>query len=366
MAIRSNDARRASTKNQSDPADLNCCGISDQSESTPQGGHRNASRTSSLSSANLSNQEPTAGPGHRARRWLSVALSAGALGLCLSSIPGCTTTSGMVGAIGDGHCIDEFMIGYRNRALAEKAWHCQKHQFCNQQHSKEFKDGFMDGFMEVAGGGNGCVPAIAPKQYWGWRYQSAQGQGAVNSWFEGYPMGVRAAEQAGVGNWGQVSTAGYHNQTPQQTPPYGGSNPFYGNPAGAGQVTDGGVIQSPNSMPELQAPASDSGSEGTGPIDSGPAGAIEEIIDLDFDSASLNVPNRGTDFDGDSIFGDTNQVGAQGDVRIAELERPGRENGVSVDVDEIFGSAGHDDVSDEIISSEVILPGGNTMPFSFE
>ncbi|KAA1259790.1 hypothetical protein LF1_23270 [Rubripirellula obstinata] len=360
MAIRSNDARRASTKNQSDPVDPICCGISDHSEATPQGSQRNASQTNSLTrlhqdDAGSSSGKSVAGRRHRARRWLSCALSAGALGLFLSGVPGCTTTSGMMGAIGDGHCIDEFMVNYRNRAMAQKAWHCQKHQFCNQ-HSKEFRAGFTDGFMEVAGGGNGCVPAIAPKEYWGWRYQSAQGQGAVNSWFEGYPMGVKAAEQAGVGNWGQVTTAGYHNQNAQQTPAAGVANPFYGPAAGAGQVIDGGAIQEPGVMPALEAPATDSG-----PVETGPAGAIEDIIDLDFDSASTNATPQGSDFDEESIFGAANPVGSSSDARIAGLDDSASGSGVRVDVDEVFGSADR-----EISSGQVNSSIGDSMPFSFE
>lgn len=327
MAIRSNDALRASNKNQSDPG-----------------------RSSDLPEADLSNDKATAGRRRRARRWLSCALSAGALGLFLSSVPGCTTTSGLAGAIGDGGCVDDFMIGYRNRALAEKAWHCQKGQFCNQQHSKEFKEGFTEGFMEVATGGNGCVPTIAPKQYWGWRYQSAQGQGAVNSWFEGYPMGVRAAEQAGVGNWGNVQTANYQNQTPQAAAPYGGANPFYGNPTAAGQDSNG--------SPALQAPVMDSETNGAGPVDSGPSDAIEDIIDLDFDSASTTASPQYSGFGNEPVFESAS------DDRIAELQDAAGNGGVSVDVDEVFGAT-DSDVTEQFDSSADSLD-GDSLPFSFE
>ncbi len=133
-------------------------------------------------------------------------IAAGLLGLMIGGSTGCSLGSGAVQAITQTDCIDEFMIDYRNRALAEKAWYRDKPQFCNHQYLKEFKEGFISGYIDVASGGNGCVPAIAPQKYWGWRYQSALGQAAVNAWFEGYPMGVRAAEKDGLGNWQQIPT----------------------------------------------------------------------------------------------------------------------------------------------------------------
>jgi hypothetical protein len=86
--------------------------------------------------------------------------------------------------------------------------------------------------MGVAAGGNGCTPAIAPSEYWGWKYQSPAGQAAVNAWFQGYPLGAKAAEQDGVGFWQSIQM---HLQTPgdatQPATQYGaepaGANPFY-------------------------------------------------------------------------------------------------------------------------------------------
>ncbi len=57
----------------------------------------------------------------------------------------------------------------------------------------------------VADGSDGCTPSFPPNTYWGWRYQSAEGQAKVAAWFSGYPHGARAAEEDGVGNWTQIS-----------------------------------------------------------------------------------------------------------------------------------------------------------------
>ena len=131
-------------------------------------------------------------------------LAVGVMGMAVVST-GCSMTSGICRSIGNNHCIDDFMIGHRNKTLAQKAWICNKDHFCNKKYASEFKDGFMQGYSDVASGGNGCIPAVAPSQYWGWRYQSAQGQQAINAYFEGYPLGVQAAEEDGIAHWQTIS-----------------------------------------------------------------------------------------------------------------------------------------------------------------
>lgn len=356
MAIRSNDANRASKKNQRDLADPNCPSHSVASEFVSQVGQPGGSRSSTTE-----NNEFLTTSARRRRRlghWVTSVLGAGAIGLMLAGSSGCTTTSGAMSAIGDGHCIDEFMIGYRNRAMAEKAWHCQKELFGHCKHPKEFKDGFNAGFMEVAGGGNGCVPSVAPKQYWGWRYQSAQGQGAVNSWFEGYPMGVRAAEQAGVGHWSEVRTAGHLNQQPQQPLATDIANPFYAAPGTPGQAVDGAILPAPTETLPLQAPLLD-GPSGTLPLETGPAGGIEDVIDLDFDAASLQAePNR-SGFGGEPVFVAGDSV-ASGEARIAERNGSGFN-------DSQRGSFGNDDLNVEaVFGGQASSDNEDSLPFSFE
>src|SRR6056297_4291308 len=138
------------------------------------------------SDCNRSNPADPSRLGFGTRRSLRRWLAAGCLGLAVLGSSGCTITSGLCKSVTETDCIDDFMIGYRNRAMAEKAWHCQKHQLGHHRFGREYKAGFIDGYLEVASGGSGCTPALAPSDYWGWRYQSAQGQAAVNSWFQGF------------------------------------------------------------------------------------------------------------------------------------------------------------------------------------
>ena len=102
---------------------------------------------------------------------------------------------------------NETMMKYRNDAWANKAWHNRKHQFCKEKQLHEFCEGFRAGYATVTEGAEGCSPAFPPRQYWGWKYQSAEGQEKVAAWYAGYPHGARAAEEDGIGSWNQIQTS---------------------------------------------------------------------------------------------------------------------------------------------------------------
>jgi hypothetical protein len=125
----------------------------------------------------------------------------------IGSMTGCNAWSGAKDGWNYSSGWNGMMMKYRNDAWANKAWHSRKHQFCNERHNHEFCEGFRAGYADVADGGTGCSPAFPPRQYWGWKYQSAEGQSKVSSWYAGYPHGARAAEEDGIGNWTQIQTS---------------------------------------------------------------------------------------------------------------------------------------------------------------
>lgn len=136
-----------------------------------------------------------------------------AVGILTTGMTGCTIMGGLQSKLTQSECIDDFMVSHRNKVMAEKAWlriaHCHK----KHRHRKDLRKGFIDGYMEVATGGSGCTPAVVSPDYWGWKHQSGDGQSAVNAWFEGFPLGVKAAEQDGIGYYNQIRI-----QTPMHTP----------------------------------------------------------------------------------------------------------------------------------------------------
>ena len=133
------------------------------------------------------------------------------VGLLVSVCGGCTIIGGVGTLIRNNDSCTDFMVGYRNSALAAKAWHREKHLHHGRPFLKDFRAGFVAGYLDVADGGNGCLPAYCPREYWGWQYQSSVGQQACDAWFAGFPLGAKAAEEDGVAHWGHISMgAGTH------------------------------------------------------------------------------------------------------------------------------------------------------------
>src|SRR5687768_15878605 len=109
---------------------------------------------------------------------------------CLATSSGCTAVQGIENAFTYNDTTNEFVLGWRNSVWARQAWHERKNQFAGENQIVDFGEGFRAGYEDVAGGGNGCPPGIAPRKYWNWKYQSPEGQAKVAAWFAGYPHGA--------------------------------------------------------------------------------------------------------------------------------------------------------------------------------
>jgi hypothetical protein len=148
---------------------------------------------------------------HTKRGWRELVKKRLSLLLLASSalVPfaGCSAFTGLNNTWKYNGFWNETMMGHRNKSAAAKAWHSRKHHFCNEKYLREFSQGFKAGYMEVADGGTGCTPAFPPREYWGWKYQSCEGQARVAAWYSGFPHGARAAEEDGIGNWTQIQTS---------------------------------------------------------------------------------------------------------------------------------------------------------------
>ncbi|XZE36397.1 hypothetical protein SH501x_001963 [Pirellulaceae bacterium SH501] len=140
----------------------------------------------------------------RSRRRLVVAMLLGAVVLPFG---GCSAFTGLHNVWTYNAGWNEKMLRDRNAVSARRAWHARKDCFANQKYIKDFARGFRAGYMDIADGGTGCVPTFPPREYWGWRYQSCEGQAKVSAWFSGFPHGARAAEEDGIGNYSQIQTS---------------------------------------------------------------------------------------------------------------------------------------------------------------
>lgn len=156
------------------------------------------------------------------------------LGVTTTGLTGCTILGGLQKKIQHCDCVDDFMISHRNQVMATRAWLRIKHNYHGHCYLKDFRNGFIAGYIDVANGGAGCTPTVVSSKYWGWRYQSGTGQAAVNAWYEGFPLGAKAAEEDGIGNYNMIQL----NGSPQATTNMNGS----ASPTPAATP----VLQSPN------------------------------------------------------------------------------------------------------------------------
>ena len=179
-------------------------------------------------------------------------------------------------------CVSNKMVDYSNRALAEKAWIREKHRFRDRQYVQEFKDGFIHGYIDVATGGDGCTPTLAPPKYWGWAYQTPYGQAAVNAFFQGFPSGAKAAEQDGVGYWSEIPTSGLSSAL---------------SPYGSGLNSDEVV---PMPVPEVSPPQANSSSNAPAP--NGERLTIDSPSDATVDFPEAAPTTQGTNLGANQLL----------------------------------------------------------------
>lgn len=138
-----------------------------------------------------------------ARRVLLLAIIL--LGLAIA--PGCSPFRGLRQNLAYNDSMNDFVMGWRNSAWARQAWNERKGMYVNEPQFVSFGQGFRDGYADVAGGANGCVPPLPPRSFWTWKYQTGEGQAKVAAWFAGYPHGAKAAQEDGAGNFQQIQVS---------------------------------------------------------------------------------------------------------------------------------------------------------------
>jgi hypothetical protein len=142
---------------------------------------------------------------------------------------GCTTVNSSLQSVFSGGCLSDAIEAHRNRTCALKAWFRREHNFCDEAYLRDFKAGFIAGYIAIAEGKPGCPPNVPPKEYWSWAYQSADGQARMAAWFRGYPYGVQAARDDGVTGWNHVQIGPEFQRKPLTPSP--GTSSVQGSPA---------------------------------------------------------------------------------------------------------------------------------------
>jgi hypothetical protein len=165
-------------------------------------------------------------------------------------VGGCTSTNASLQSIFSGGCLDEAIEAHRNKTCALKAWFRREHNFCDEPYLRDFRDGFVAGYIAIAEGKPGCPPNVPPKNYWSWAYQSADGQARMAAWYRGYPYGVQAARDDGVSGWNHVQL-GPEFQTKAASPTTASASSPAGSPSAAPELNvNGQDLSNPFIAPE--------------------------------------------------------------------------------------------------------------------
>ncbi|WP_437191419.1 hypothetical protein [Planctomicrobium sp. SH527] len=134
--------------------------------------------------------------------------------VCALWFSGCQIQQGIQHQIQYCEPLDEACQSIHIKMAAHREWKHYVH-LCppDDPHRCYFKDGFIDGFMNVASGGQGCLPAIPPRKYWKSCYETEDGQLKIQAYFQGYPEGVQAAFETGNSRSTRLPTSIHANSS---------------------------------------------------------------------------------------------------------------------------------------------------------
>lgn len=94
---------------------------------------------------------------------------------------------------------DLFSSRWRDHVWANRAYETRLADASTERaFESDFRRGFVAGYQSISQGGDGTVPAMPPRKYWGSQYLSPDGQAKAKAWFEGFPAGVQAAQADGI------------------------------------------------------------------------------------------------------------------------------------------------------------------------
>lgn len=187
------------------------------------------------------------------------------LSLCLlGSVVGCAQIKDYT---------DDTMIGIRDEYASHTAWKRWQDCYADVEYKSHFAEGFMDGYQSMMAGGNGCQPALPPRDYWQVCYQNPEGQEKIRQWFNGYSHGVLAASQDGVEGINQIMISPVLQQ---QLIPAGAEHHIQMDP----------VAEPNNMLPPGPVPAPPAGDYKTTQVDadSNPFTRLNPSVDLSFEN----------------------------------------------------------------------------------
>ena len=114
----------------------------------------------------------------RTIHWTGLLVVAGLLGGCAHTYDVC----------------DEHMLKWRCCHDAKMAWLRCRGLYADVCNPHDFGQGFRDGYESICMGGNGCPPAMPPRNYWSSSCLVDDGHCRTMAWYDGFHHGVLAAQ----------------------------------------------------------------------------------------------------------------------------------------------------------------------------
>jgi hypothetical protein len=91
----------------------------------------------------------------------------------------------------------EFVATLKYHARAATAY--RRYRRNSGRSTLDFEEGFEKGYIDLARGGRGRTPAVAPHRYWGPAYRNPEGQSRQSDWLAGYTAGTQMSQEDGLG-----------------------------------------------------------------------------------------------------------------------------------------------------------------------
>ncbi|QDS87222.1 hypothetical protein EC9_14000 [Rosistilla ulvae] len=122
--------------------------------------------------------------------------------LLTTALTGCANVQGVFGSCDCS--LNRSLHMTRAELMARRVW-SYKYSDCHENHSnaRDVRRGFIDGFVDIASGKDGCPPVFPPQNECCLTgpLRSPVNQCRDQAWFQGYPLGVAAAKQQGCHLW---------------------------------------------------------------------------------------------------------------------------------------------------------------------
>lgn len=113
---------------------------------------------------------------------------------------------------------DRCFTSFRDNVWAKRAYHLRYSEFCESKHPRHFRQGFIAGYVAVCNGEDGYTPPTPPRDYWSYKFQTAEGAEMIDCWFAGFPEGVKAATQDQAGAYRDMKISTMIDNALEQTP----------------------------------------------------------------------------------------------------------------------------------------------------